>query len=144
MQAQNGKIPELKRVILATADKVVMADNLGAALIKLFGRDIVTRAGLTDLLVVTAPNGPPASGPTDETSGVPASVPADLSTSSLEELIGAANNHYVRSQERLRAGDWAGYGEEMAALQAVLEQMVAVTGVQLEAPAATPTPAATP
>ncbi len=49
LQAENGKFPELKRVVLATADRVVMGNNLGDALIKLFGRDIVTRAGLTDL-----------------------------------------------------------------------------------------------
>ncbi len=91
LQAENGKIPQLKRVVLATADRVVMANNLGDALIKLFGRETVTLAGLTDLLVVSAPSGPPASGPTDETTGAPAGAPADLSTSSLEELIVVAN-----------------------------------------------------
>ena len=45
LQAQSGRIPELKRVILATADRVVMAENLGLALIQLFGRDVVARGG---------------------------------------------------------------------------------------------------
>ena len=39
LQAQSGKIPELKRVVIATADRVVMAENLGLALVKLFGRE---------------------------------------------------------------------------------------------------------
>ena len=47
----------------------------------------------------------------------------------------AANDHYNSAQEQLRAGDWAGYGAEMPALQAVLEQMAQVTGVQVELPA---------
>ncbi len=46
MQAQNGKIPELKRVILATADRTVMAENLGLALVRLFGSDLLVKAGL--------------------------------------------------------------------------------------------------
>ena len=54
LQAQSGRIPELKRVILATADRVVMAENLGLALIQLFGRDVVARAGLADLATAAA------------------------------------------------------------------------------------------
>jgi uncharacterized membrane protein (UPF0182 family) len=45
LQAQSGRIPELKRVILATSDRVVMAENLGLALVRLFGNNIVERAG---------------------------------------------------------------------------------------------------
>ncbi|MEZ4616914.1 MAG: UPF0182 family protein [Caldilineaceae bacterium] len=35
LQAENGQIPELKQVILATANRVVMAENLGLALAQL-------------------------------------------------------------------------------------------------------------
>jgi hypothetical protein len=60
----------------------------------------------------------------------------------LEELVAEANAAYVRGQERLRAGDWAGYGDEMAALQRTLEQLAQVSGVELPAVEAAPLPAA--
>ena len=69
LQAQNGKIPELKRVVVASADRVVMGENLGIALIKLFGRETVTRAGLQDLAIVAEAGEPAAaSGATDTVS----------------------------------------------------------------------------
>jgi uncharacterized membrane protein (UPF0182 family) len=141
LQAQSGKIPELKRVVLATADRVVMAENLGLALVKLFGRDLVTRAGLADLIVmpiIDVVDEQPATVARPPQQQAPAT--SELASANLEELITAANDHYTRGQEFLRTGDWAGYGAEMTALQAVLEQMVRVSGVQLETPAPTATP----
>ena len=52
----------------------------------------------------------------------------DLATATLDQLISAANDHYARGQDRLRAGDWAGYGTEMDALKAVLNQLATLTG----------------
>ncbi|HRJ44081.1 MAG TPA: UPF0182 family protein, partial [Caldilineaceae bacterium] len=49
LQAASGKIPELKRVILATTDRVIMAENLGLALAQLFGRDVLEDARLAEL-----------------------------------------------------------------------------------------------
>jgi len=146
LQAESGKIPELKRVVIATADRVVMAENLGLALVKLFGRDLVNRAGLADLIVMpvvdvvdmeAAPGAAPATSPV---------VSVELATAGLDELIKAANDHYVRGQEFLRLGDWAGYGSEMTALQSVLEQMMQTAGVEIATPevSPTPTPAVTP
>ena len=134
LQAQNGKIPELKRVVLASADRVVMAENLGLALIKMFGRDTVSRAGLQDLANVALAGEPSAaSGATDTINGPGA---ADgLQNASIEDLVLAANTHYNNAQAQLRAGNWAGYGEEMQALQAVIQQMAQVMGVQVELPA---------
>jgi hypothetical protein len=71
--------------------------------------------------------------------GKPLATPAatiDLSAAGIDELIVAANDHYARAQDNLRAGDWAGYGAEMDALQAALRRLVELTGM--------PTPAATP
>ncbi len=50
LQAANGRIPELKRVILATADRVVMAENLGLALAEIFGSEILNETAFTTLL----------------------------------------------------------------------------------------------
>jgi len=146
LQAQSGRIPELKRVILATSDRVVMAENLGLALVRLFGDNVVARAGLSDL--VTALPGEeqaeaPASG---QSSASSPPVTIDLAGATIEQLIVAANEHYNAAQNHLRNGDWAAYGAEMDALQATLTQLVQLTG-GLPTPTApvdaAPTPAAT-
>ncbi|MCC9078094.1 UPF0182 family protein [Litorilinea aerophila] len=132
LQAANGKIPELKRVILATADRVVMAENLGLALVELFGRDVLADSAVAELAAST---GSPLPG---ESSGaVDGGSPAAGSTGSVAELIRQANEHFQRAQDYLRDGNWAGYGAEMDALQAVLEQLAALTGVNPAEPAAT-------
>ena len=46
LQAAAGRIPELKRVVVATNERVEMAANLGLALAKLFGDEILADAGL--------------------------------------------------------------------------------------------------
>ena len=138
LQAQTGRIPELKRVILATAERTVMAENLGLALVQLFGRDLVTRAGLIDLAVsppsetVFDANGEPvtlsdAPAPGASVTQAPAAT-IDLSGASIEQLIVAANDHYNAAQGFLRDGNWAAYGAEMDALEATLAQLVQLTG----------------
>ena len=144
LQAASGKIPELKRVILATTDRVVMAENLGLALAQLFGRDVLEDARLADLAEIDGevpdalPDQPAAAQPG-----------ADLAQRSLEELILEANTIYNLAQASLREGDWTGYGAQMTALQSVLERLAEVSGVELPtiqpaepapAPAEVPTP----
>lgn len=131
LQAANGKIPELQRVIVATADRVVMARNLGLALAELFGGDFVTRAGLTDLLASPADLAILAEAGDDSGAMPPTATPTTV-----EELIIAANRHYQLAQQHIQNGDWAQYGEEMAALSDVIEQLVQVSGVQIDTPAA--------
>jgi len=141
LQAQNGRIPELKRVILATADRVVMAENLGLALIQLFGRDIVARAGLADLAQAVASSTTPQEA---TAASEAAETPADVGSAPIEELIATANAQYSAAQEALRAGSWAEYGTQMDALKATLDQLVRLTGGIPAAGAPTTEPAATP
>ena len=120
-----------------------MAENLGLAVIKLFGRDTVSRAGLQDLATVALAGEPSAaSGATDTFNG-PASADG-LQNASVEDLVLAANTRYNNAQAQLRAGNWAGYGEEMQALQAIIQQMAQVMGVQVELPAPAADAAITP
>lgn len=128
LQAANGRIPELRRVILATNDEVLMAENLGLALAELVGRDVLLEAGLAELAGgLTALESAAAAGPVSIT---------DEST--LEELIMNANAEYNAAQESLRAGDWADYGERMSRLQATLTQLATLTGIGTTEPAPTP------
>ena len=97
LRAQSGQLPELKRVIAAYGDRVVMKETLPAALADLF-RESAPIAGLP------AGAGAPPSGPNDERA---------------REALA----DYDRAFERLRAGDWAGFGKELDALRPLLEEL---------------------
>jgi uncharacterized protein len=135
LQAANGRIPELRRVVLASGDRVVMAENLGLALAELVGDAVLNESGLAEL---AGPGGQAAAseGTTDAAPGATAT--------GLEELIIQANSQYNVAQENLRAGNWAAYGESMIALQATLAQLAQLTGVASPTPTATPAPTQAP
>jgi uncharacterized protein len=98
LRAATGQLPELKRVIAAYGDRVVMEETLGAALAALFKE--------------TAP--PPAR-PAEAAAASPAG-PADARA---REALA----HYDRAIERLKAGDFAGFGTELDALRPLLEAL---------------------
>ncbi len=88
LRAASGQLPELKRVIAAYGDRVVMEETLGGALAALFKE--------------TGPGAPAAPGTADTRSR-------------------AALAHYDRAIERLKAGDWSGFGSELDAMRPLLE-----------------------
>ncbi|HVE77744.1 MAG TPA: UPF0182 family protein [Gemmatimonadaceae bacterium] len=100
LRAEGGKIPELKRVILAHQNRVVMEETLEAGLSRLFG-GVPSRP-----VVLTA-----APETADETEPAPA-----LADGTTAELLGRAREHYDRAIAAQRAGDWATYGAEIARL----------------------------
>ena len=138
IQAATGKIPELKRVIVATSERVIMAENLGLALAEHFGQDILAEAKLAELALTG--NGELPAEVSTETEGASA---VDLLGSTLQELILEANSSYGRAQDALLEGNWAAYGDELDALKRVLERMVEVSGISPE-PTPTPLPLPTP
>ena len=50
----------------------------------------------------------------------------------VEELVVQANEQFVMAQEYAQAGNWAGYGDAIVALEDTLTQLAELTGVQLE------------
>ena len=73
-------------------------------------------------------------------------MPPTATPTTVEELIIAANRHYQLAQQYVQEGDWGKYGEEMDALQQTIEQLVAVSGVEVDPPpadAVAPEPAPT-
>ncbi len=98
LRAQSGQLPELKRVIAAYGDRVVMEETLPAALAVLF-RESGPGAGL------------PA---------VAAASPSGLT----DERARQALADYDQAIERLKAGDWAGFGKQLDALRPLLEELV--------------------
>ena len=113
LQAESGEIPELKRVVLSSGERVVMAETLAEALAKLFG--------VEDIDVAVAEGEVPATAP----------VVADELSSGLTQhvydLASQADEHYTAAQEALRAGDWATYGSELDAVEQVLKRLVEIT-----------------
>lgn len=122
LQAENGQIPELTRVILATADRVIMEENLGLALARLFGSDLLAEPVFSELAGGLTPD-------TTTTTSAPA-APIQLTDATVEQLIVQANDAYAQAQEALRNGDWSAYGAQMETLQTTLQQLVQLTGVQ--------------
>ena len=103
-----GGLPQLKRVIVAYSDHVVMEDTLDAALSRIFSGAVNTSA---------AP-APPA-GPGAQASNKAPSAPAV----DAQALIREANQHYQRALQLQRQGDWAGYGEEVKKLGELLNRL---------------------
>jgi hypothetical protein len=109
LAAEGGSsIPELKRVIVAYSDQVVMEPSLEDALKAIFSGNRSETAEAA------------GSGATPTTASASARVPT-----SLENLIQQANQHYEAAQQNLRQGNWSGYGQEMQKLGEILKQMPA-------------------
>jgi uncharacterized membrane protein (UPF0182 family) len=92
LRAESGQLPELKRVVAAYGDRVVMEETLGAALAALFKE-----------------SAPLAS---------PSPSPGTADARARDALA-----HYNRAIERLKAGDWSGFGAELDALKPLLEAL---------------------
>ena len=105
LRAEGGRIPELKRVIVAYKNQVVMDETLERSLARLFGGAAGPRALALEGAAVAAP----AAG-----TGA-AQTPADL--------IRQAGQHYDRAISAQRAGDWATYGAEMEQVGALLRRL---------------------
>ncbi|MEO5896999.1 MAG: UPF0182 family protein [Vicinamibacterales bacterium] len=110
LRAAGGQIPELKRVIVAYQNNIVMEESLDAALDRIF---------------------PPGSGEKQPVAAVEAASRAGTvapQTSAPVSADGAslanqAREHYQRALQAQRDGNWALYGEEIRKLGEILERM---------------------
>jgi uncharacterized membrane protein (UPF0182 family) len=117
LQAENGPIPELKRVVVSTGNRVVMEPTLEDALAKLLNvpPSNVPSVGST---VGSAQSAASAGG---QTAGQAApGAGGGAAPPEVAAVIQSANLHFTRAQEALRVGDWARYGEEQRLLEADL------------------------
>jgi uncharacterized membrane protein (UPF0182 family) len=113
LQAEERGLPELKRVIVAAGEQIAMEPTLRGSIAAIFGTEPPPAE------VVPKPPAPPEPVPKPEVPAEPeAPVAADIA-----DLIEEARQHYDRAQQNLKAGDWAGYGRELDALQAVLDRL---------------------
>ena len=94
LRAEYGHLPELKRVIAAYGEHVVMKETLSEALSALF---------------VEPGHQATASGPV---------IGAPQANSAQEAL-----DRYNQAMEHLRSGDWAGFGSQLEAMRGILEKL---------------------
>lgn len=105
LRAEGGQIPELKRVVVAHQNQVVMAETLDAGLALLFGG----AAGARPSVVVDEP---PAT--------APGAAPATGVNATIARQIQEAYDRAIAAQ---RAGNWAQYGEEMNRLGELVRRL---------------------
>jgi hypothetical protein len=97
--AEQGALPELRRVIVAYANSIAMEPTLEQSLSRIFGgRPAPAPAAVPAL----APTGPGAAGP---------------------DLAQRAWDAWNRAQEALRRGDWAAYGAEQKKIEEALRAL---------------------
>lgn len=123
--AGQGAPTELKYVIVATNEQVEMAPTLAEALGAIVGDETIVE----DTRPVPTGDGEPVDQPISQ---MPSGVSPGLAQQALES--------YERAQEALADGDWAAYGAEQEALEAILNEIVEEAGGIPVAPAATPVP----
>jgi uncharacterized membrane protein (UPF0182 family) len=98
LRAETGKIPELKRVIVAYENRIAMDETLDGALAGIFGQ----------------------SGLAETKSPSPTVLPAAAPET---DLLEQAREHYKRAITAQRQGDWSLYGEEIRKLGDILDRM---------------------
>jgi uncharacterized protein len=115
LQALQSQFPELRRVVVATGNRIAMEPTLEAALARLVeGAPLGTSPPATG----AAPGSPPAALAAPPSAGLSPAAAA---------LARSAQDHYTRAQDALRAGDWGRYGDELRALEADLNRLVDAT-----------------
>lgn len=106
----SGTIPELKRVIVAYGDKIVMEPTLGEALAKVFSSATPPSAGI----VTESAEGEGETTPPD-------TVPSD--TADLNDTINRLTEGYKSAMDKIKEGNWADFGDDMARLDGVIKEL---------------------
>jgi uncharacterized membrane protein (UPF0182 family) len=111
LRAEGGRIPELKRVIVAYENRVVMEETLERGLARLFGGMPAgeARPALTVAAAAATPEAAPAG-------------------TSVADLIQQAGQHYEAAIQAQRRGDWTRYGEEMRLVGELLRRLEELAG----------------
>ncbi len=103
LQAEQSRMPELRRVIVTHGDMVVMEPTLEKALEKIFGSNANVQTPVSN----------------DD---------QPQTDASMQDLARKANELYDEAQNKLKAGDWSGYGETLIKLKQTLSELVEITG----------------
>ncbi|MEW6183690.1 MAG: UPF0182 family protein [Bacillota bacterium] len=97
LQAEQSKMPELRRVIVVHGDRIVMEPTLEAALSKVFSGQVQE----------------PAQSPSDRQG----------EKRTIAQRIHEANQFFEKAEESLKKGDWTGYGSNLDSLKKSLQEL---------------------
>ena len=104
LRADTGKIPELKRVVVAYENKIAMEETLERALARIFGESADAGRGAT-------------------TAGTATATASDRSPVAEGGLAAQAQERYDRALKAQREGNWALYGEEIGKLGEIIRKL---------------------
>jgi len=108
IRSESGKIPELKRVVVAYENQIAMEETLEAAIAKIFKGAM--------------PETQEMSGKAPVAGSQPAAAES-IAPAGAANLMRDANDAYNRAIQAQRQGDWAKYGDELKRLGAILENL---------------------
>ena len=114
LRASGGRIPELKQVVVAYQNQIVMEATLDLALDRLFGGSTPRPSPPTPSTILAD------TGPTSDQSLPPL---AETGAAASPSLTQQAQEHYALALEAQREGNWARYGEEIERLGEVLQRL---------------------
>lgn len=118
LRAEGGSIPELKRIVVAHENRVVMGESLEEGLNALFGSGAAAQARTTvqdSLSTLGVEQSVVGGGAVPATGAAPSGAVADL--------LREAQTHYDRAIAAQRAGNWAEYGREIDQLGATIRAL---------------------
>lgn len=120
LRASSGRIPELKRIIVGYESRIAMAPSLAEALAEVF--DGARGPETSDSGGAIPPGGPSDGSP------APADEGPDAFAARFQEMALEARRAWERSQDAVRAGDWATYGREQERMGSLLERLSRLSG----------------
>ena len=103
VMAEQGQLPELRRVIVSDGNRVVMEENLDRALRVLFGR-IETDTAIVEII-------------DDDEIDLGIQLPEDY------ESLGEISEYYEKILDAMAANDWVSFGENFRRLGQAIEQL---------------------
>jgi uncharacterized membrane protein (UPF0182 family) len=121
LRAAEGRIPELKRVIVAYQNRIVMRETLTQGLAEIFGASVATALAPDRLASTGAPLTGPLPAPSTPLASAGA-TPGSLDPA-LASLIAEMRGHFSRADEALKQGNLALYAEEIKRARAVLDKI---------------------
>jgi len=125
LQADQGALPELKRVIIAFKNTIVMRRTLPEALQAVFGSQAIA-SGTEEVNSTQASS----SSIVQTDSSMPTLLDAALLDAAAPELVKAAIEAYEQGEDALQKNDWAAYGAAQKRLGQILTQLDEPTAAQ--------------
>ena len=121
LRAAEGRIPELKRVIVAYQNRIVMRETLTQGLAEIFGASVATALSPDRLASSGVPVVGPLPGPATPSARA-AAAPSSIDPA-VAALVAEMRSHYARADEALTQGNLALYAEEHKRARAVLDKL---------------------